>query len=280
MALNFRSPTPLFEGAACVMNDAFPALLVQIFLINDRVNTKNCWGSESFCHSPPASRPWTIGFRFSFFFSAHSLAAIRVECWGLCILCSATYKQYSTTMMMMMIRSSGGAGCTASVRRCVVKNQATIASSLPSTPLKQRPPNTAEVLGVAPTIKSRLFSSTTSSRPLQRHAQYHSLATTTWQQQQQQLSRIHSQQRPAFGLFLSRALSSSNSSSSEGKKNADNATSSKDDAGNKDDGDPGSELVLTPGEKVVAYSRLGMWGGIAVFAGFCAYYIGKELFPT
>lgn len=40
------------------------------------------------------------------------------------------------------------------------------------------------------------------------------------------------------------------------------------------------EIVLTPGEKVVAGTRLTMWAGIAVFAGFCAYYIGKELIPT
>lgn len=40
------------------------------------------------------------------------------------------------------------------------------------------------------------------------------------------------------------------------------------------------ELVLTPGEKVVAGTRLTLWAGVAVFAGFCAFYIGKELFPT
>lgn len=38
--------------------------------------------------------------------------------------------------------------------------------------------------------------------------------------------------------------------------------------------------MLTPGEKVVVASRLTLWAGIAVFASFCAYYIGKELFPT
>jgi hypothetical protein len=40
------------------------------------------------------------------------------------------------------------------------------------------------------------------------------------------------------------------------------------------------EIVLTPGETVVAVSRLGLWAGIAAFATVCAYYIGKELFPT
>jgi hypothetical protein len=46
------------------------------------------------------------------------------------------------------------------------------------------------------------------------------------------------------------------------------------------DEDTTNELVLTPGEKVVAATRLTMWAGIAVFAGVCAYYIGKELLPT
>ena len=41
-----------------------------------------------------------------------------------------------------------------------------------------------------------------------------------------------------------------------------------------------TEIALTPGEKVVAGTRLGIWAGVAVFASFCAYYIGKELIPT
>ena len=46
-------------------------------------------------------------------------------------------------------------------------------------------------------------------------------------------------------------------------------------------GDPEStEIVLTPGEKVVAGTRLTMWAGIFCFATACAYYIGKELLPT
>lgn len=40
------------------------------------------------------------------------------------------------------------------------------------------------------------------------------------------------------------------------------------------------EIVMTPGEKVAAASRLTMWGGIGVFAAICAYYIGAELMPT
>ena len=46
------------------------------------------------------------------------------------------------------------------------------------------------------------------------------------------------------------------------------------------DDDETKEIVLTPGEKVVVASRLGMWAGIAAFAAVCAYYIGKELIPT
>lgn len=46
------------------------------------------------------------------------------------------------------------------------------------------------------------------------------------------------------------------------------------------DDDTSNELVLTPGEKVVAATRLTMWVGIAAFAAVCAYYIGKELLPT
>eukprot|EP00531_Pseudo-nitzschia_arenysensis_P008578 CAMPEP_0116135052 /NCGR_PEP_ID=MMETSP0329-20121206/10985_1 /TAXON_ID=697910 /ORGANISM="Pseudo-nitzschia arenysensis, Strain B593" /LENGTH=249 /DNA_ID=CAMNT_0003629827 /DNA_START=121 /DNA_END=870 /DNA_ORIENTATION=- len=40
------------------------------------------------------------------------------------------------------------------------------------------------------------------------------------------------------------------------------------------------EIVLTPGQKVAAASRVTMWAGIFGFACACAYFIGKELFPT
>ena len=40
------------------------------------------------------------------------------------------------------------------------------------------------------------------------------------------------------------------------------------------------EIVLTPGEQVVAASRLGVWAAVGMFALACAYYIGKELIPT
>lgn len=45
-------------------------------------------------------------------------------------------------------------------------------------------------------------------------------------------------------------------------------------------GEPTSEIVLTPGQKVVAGTRLTMWAGVAALALTCSYYIGKELIPT
>jgi hypothetical protein len=51
-------------------------------------------------------------------------------------------------------------------------------------------------------------------------------------------------------------------------------------ADNQKSDDETKEIVLTPGEKVAAAGKLTMWGGIFVFAGICAYYIGKELIPT
>jgi import inner membrane translocase subunit TIM21 len=47
-----------------------------------------------------------------------------------------------------------------------------------------------------------------------------------------------------------------------------------------DDDDDTKEIVLTPGQQVVAVSRLGMWVGIIGFALVCGYYIAKELIPT
>ena len=46
------------------------------------------------------------------------------------------------------------------------------------------------------------------------------------------------------------------------------------------DGSESQELVLTPGEKVVAGTRLTVYAGLFALASVCAYYIGKELFPT
>ena len=48
----------------------------------------------------------------------------------------------------------------------------------------------------------------------------------------------------------------------------------------EDETSDSKEIVLTPGEQVVAATRLGMWGGIFAFACVCGYYIVKELLPT
>ena len=48
----------------------------------------------------------------------------------------------------------------------------------------------------------------------------------------------------------------------------------------KSSDDDTKEIVLTPGQKVAAASRLTMWAGIFAFACGCAYFIGKELIPT
>lgn len=50
--------------------------------------------------------------------------------------------------------------------------------------------------------------------------------------------------------------------------------------GSQTSGEEETQIVLTPGQKVVAASRLTMWAGIFAFASVCAYYIGKELIPT
>ena len=72
------------------------------------------------------------------------------------------------------------------------------------------------------------------------------------------------------------ALRSTSSSTSNNTK-----SQSRTDGTNAEGGEPTSqEIVLTPGEKVVAGTRLFFWGGALTFASICAYYIGKELLPT
>ena len=48
----------------------------------------------------------------------------------------------------------------------------------------------------------------------------------------------------------------------------------------KEDDSETKEIVLTPGQKVAAASRLTMWAGIFAFGCACAYFIAKELIPT
>lgn len=68
-----------------------------------------------------------------------------------------------------------------------------------------------------------------------------------------------------------RSIRALSSNSSDEKKGSTNSSSN---SGVED------SLVLTPGEKVVAGTRLTMFAGLFVFGSFCAYYIGKELIPT
>jgi hypothetical protein len=67
-----------------------------------------------------------------------------------------------------------------------------------------------------------------------------------------------------------------------GRSLSSDTSSKKTDEGEKkaEDGSEETQIVLTPGQKVVAYSRLGMWAGIFAFACACGYYILKELVPT
>ncbi|KAK1748957.1 mitochondrial import inner membrane translocase subunit Tim21 [Skeletonema marinoi] len=76
-------------------------------------------------------------------------------------------------------------------------------------------------------------------------------------------------QRPNLAV---RSMASSSSSSGE-KKASEKANVDSEEA-------TSSEIVLTPGEKVVVGSRLFFWSGVFAFASVCAYYIGKELIPT
>jgi len=62
-------------------------------------------------------------------------------------------------------------------------------------------------------------------------------------------------------------------SSSSEKKNGTNGTQQQEDV-------TSSEIVLTPGEKVVVGTRLAIWSAAGCFALGCGYYIFKELMPT
>lgn len=86
---------------------------------------------------------------------------------------------------------------------------------------------------------------------------------------------IHSHTTVGQNLFKSNRVSVSARHFAD-KKSSEKA---KNESGSEDGADR-NEIVLTPGQKVVAGTRLTMYAGAAVFAGFCAYYIAKELLPT
>jgi len=85
--------------------------------------------------------------------------------------------------------------------------------------------------------------------------------------------------KPNFVKFEPRACAVRTSSSGSDGGQSQKASSEK--PGGKEGEEPMSqEIVLTPGEKVVVGTRLFFWAGAFAFASVCAYYIGKELFPT
>jgi len=67
---------------------------------------------------------------------------------------------------------------------------------------------------------------------------------------------------------------------SSGAEKTSSTTAANKEGGEGEGDETTKEVVLTPGEKVVAATRLTMWAGIAAFACACAYYIGAELIPT
>lgn len=75
-------------------------------------------------------------------------------------------------------------------------------------------------------------------------------------------------------------VASLRSTSSSTKKDPKTTQSASSESGGGGDEPMSQEIMLTPGEKVVAGTRLFVWAGAAAFASVCAYYIGKELLPT
>lgn len=76
--------------------------------------------------------------------------------------------------------------------------------------------------------------------------------------------------------LLTRALSTSKG---DGKAEDRKMDDSSKDNNNKEEEET-RELLLTPGQKVIEYSRLAFWAGVAAFGLACAYYIVLELFPS
>ena len=76
-----------------------------------------------------------------------------------------------------------------------------------------------------------------------------------------------------------RLLSTSGSNTNNKSDQTDTKKSSAAGDGKQQSSDS-NEIVLTPGETVVAVSRLTMYAGIAVLAAMSAYYIAMELIPT
>jgi import inner membrane translocase subunit TIM21 len=86
--------------------------------------------------------------------------------------------------------------------------------------------------------------------------------------------------RPSTIIISSRGSRRSSSSSSGPRKETASSSSSSTGTTNSNESTSSHEIVLTPGEKVVATTRLFFSAGALTFASMCAYYIGKELLPT
>ena len=85
-------------------------------------------------------------------------------------------------------------------------------------------------------------------------------------QQGRNVLLLRIQQQQASRPMLWRALSTSNNKETKQQDNEEETMT--------------QEIMLTPGEKVVAGTRLTMWLMAGAFASVCAYYILKELIPT
>ena len=115
----------------------------------------------------------------------------------------------------------------------------------------------------------------TTSFPIQQHQRLHfrsslSLLSTR--------SGVCCNLQDQFSSLRTLRLLSTSGSNTNNK--SDQATNTSTDGDGKQQSSDSNEVVLTPGETVVAVSRLSMWAGIAVFAAACAYYIVLELVPT
>ena len=127
-------------------------------------------------------------------------------------------------------------------------------------------------------VPSRSFVTTTTTTTLQTHSH---------QRLHFRSSLLVLSSRNGISCNLQKSPSSLRMLSSSGSNKSDQTGASSSSTNAAKDGDgkqqptsDSNEIVLTPGETVVAVSRLTMWAGIAAFAVACGYYIAMELIPT
>lgn len=105
-------------------------------------------------------------------------------------------------------------------------------------------------------------------------------SSLVWIQTNQGKLKSHQILAPFSSTLSSSCRSMSSQTQQDGNKQRPSGDGKETgDGGGGDDVD-GKEIVLTPGQKVVAATQISMWAGVLVFACACAYYIGKELIPT